>query len=146
VYISSGGVRAIAFRRGSHYTGTEARIRPPYGGRKARGMGRSNGMAKSILVIDDETLILDAIKIIFEDMGYEVETVSDFDLILTDIRMPGRNGAEITEAVLAKKPKARILCITAYPNDPVAERAVNAGAVGLLKKPFEIAKILDFLA
>jgi DNA-binding NtrC family response regulator len=121
-------------------------------------MGRSIEMAKSILVIDDETLILDAIKIIFEDMGYEVVTSSDpikgtetalsrdFDLILTDIRMPGRNGAEITEAILARKPKSRILCITAYPNDPMAERAVNAGAVGLLKKPFEIAKILDFLA
>jgi CheY-like chemotaxis protein len=115
-------------------------------------------VAKSILVIDDETLILDAIKIIFEDMGYEVVISSDplkgtdealsrdFDLILTDIRMPGRNGAEITETVLAKKPNARILCITAYPNDPLAERAVKAGAVGLLKKPFEIAKILDFLA
>ena len=91
-------------------------------------------------------------------MGYSVQTTSDpvqgtdvaiaqdFDLILTDIRMPSRNGAEITEAVLAKKPKARILVITAYPNDPLAERAIKAGAVGLLKKPFEIAKILDFLA
>src|SRR5271157_2714004 len=103
-------------------------------------------------------MILDAIKIIFEDMGYSVQTTADpiqgtdlavsqdFDLILTDIRMPSRNGAEITEAVLAKKPKARILVITAYPNDPLAERAVKAGAVGLLRKPFEIAKILDFLA
>jgi DNA-binding NtrC family response regulator len=115
-------------------------------------------VSKTILVIDDETMILDAIKIIFEDMGYSVQTTSDpvqgtdtaiaqdFDLILTDIRMPSRNGAEITEAVLAKKPKARILVITAYPNDPLAERAIKAGAVGLLKKPFEIAKILDFLA
>ena len=31
-------------------------------------------------------------------------------------------------------------------NDPLAERAIKAGAVGLLKKPFEIAKLLDFLA
>jgi DNA-binding NtrC family response regulator len=115
-------------------------------------------MSKSILVIDDETMILDAIKIIFEDMGYIVHTTSDpiqgteaaiagdFDLILTDVRMPLRNGAEVTEAVRAKKPLARILVITAYPNDPLAERAIKAGAVGLLKKPFEIAKILDFLA
>ncbi len=59
-------------------------------------------MAKSILVIDDETMILDAIKIIFEDMGHSVQTTpdpihgtevaiaQDFDLILTDIRMPVR--------------------------------------------------------
>ena len=115
-------------------------------------------MPKSILVIDDETMILDAIKIIFEDMGYSVQTTPDpvegtdvaiagnFDLILTDVRMPLRNGAEVAEAILAKKPGARILVITAYPNDPLAERAIRAGAVGLLKKPFEIAKILDFLA
>jgi CheY-like chemotaxis protein len=115
-------------------------------------------VGKTILVIDDETMILDAIKIIFGDMGYDVHTTpdpiqgtetalsQDFDLILTDIRMPVRNGAEITEAVLAKKPGARILVITAYANDPLAERAIKAGAVGLLKKPFEIAKILDFLA
>ena len=114
-------------------------------------------MAKSILVIDDEIMILDAIKIIFEDMGYTVQTTSDplqgteeavnkdFDLILTDVRMPVRNGAEVTETVLARKPGARILVITAYPNDPLAERAVRAGALGLLKKPFEIAKILDYL-
>jgi len=114
-------------------------------------------VAKSILVIDDEIMILDAIKIIFEDMGYTVQTTSDplqgteeavnkdFDLILTDVRMPVRNGAEVTETVLARKPGARILVITAYPNDPLAERAVRAGALGLLKKPFEIAKILDYL-
>jgi CheY-like chemotaxis protein len=118
---------------------------------------RYSAVAKSILVIDDETMILDAIKTIFEDMGYQVQTTSDpvqgtdlalsqdYDLILTDIRMPVRNGAEITEAVLAKKPKARILAITAYANDPLAQRAILAGAVGLLKKPFEIAKILDYL-
>ena len=114
-------------------------------------------MAKSILVIDDETMILDAIKIIFEDMGISVQTTADpaqgteeairndYDLILTDIRMPVKNGAEITEAILAKKPTARILVITAYPNDPLVQRAMGAGAIGLLKKPFEIAKILDFL-
>ena len=114
-------------------------------------------MAKSILAIDDEEMILNAIKIIFEDMGYTVQTTSDpiqgteeaiakdFDLIVTDLRMTARNGAELTEAVRARKPNARILVITAYPNDPLAERALGAGAVGLLRKPFEIAKILEFL-
>ena len=115
-------------------------------------------MGKRILAIDDEEMVLDTIKIIFEDMGYAVHTMSnpiegmqeaidnEYDLILTDIRMPTRNGAEIVEGVLQKRPKARILVITAYPSDPLAERAIKAGAVGLLRKPFEIAKILDYLA
>ncbi len=114
-------------------------------------------MPKSILVIDDETMILDAMKFLFEDMGYtvlitpdpiqgtEIAITQDFDLILTDVRMPSRNGADFTEAVLAKKPNARILVITAYPTDPFAQRAIKAGAVGLLKKPFDIAEVLDFL-
>jgi CheY-like chemotaxis protein len=115
-------------------------------------------VGKSILVIDDEEMILDAIQVIFGDMGYEVETTPDpvhgtaraiardFDLILTDLRMPTRNGAEVTEAIRARKPDARILVITAYPSDPLAERAIKAGAVGLVKKPFEIAKILEFVS
>lgn len=112
---------------------------------------------KKILVIDDEQYVLDVIETILADMGYEVKTFADtqegeqaavstdYNLILIDIRMPGRNGAEITEAVLAAKPDANILLITGYPSDPLVSRALNAGARGILKKPFEIAKILDYL-
>lgn len=114
-------------------------------------------MKKKILVIDDETMILDSIKIIFGEMGYEVTVHSDssagladalknsYDLVIVDVRMPGKNGADITEELLKSKPGTRLLIITAFPNDPLAVRALKAGAVGLLKKPFEIAKILDYL-
>jgi two-component system nitrogen regulation response regulator NtrX len=117
----------------------------------------SRAMSKRILVIDDEEIILDTFKIIFEDMGYHVETFSDpvagmaeavkneYDLIVTDIRMPGMDGAEVTEGIRKTKPNARILLVTAFPNDPIVPRALEAGAFALLKKPFEIAKILDFL-
>jgi DNA-binding NtrC family response regulator len=112
---------------------------------------------KSILVIDDETMILDAFKVIFEDMGYLVKVFSDsvagmqeavsndYDMVLVDLRMPGMSGAEVTEGIHKAKPLAKILIITAYPHDPLAVRALEAGALGLLRKPFEIAKILDFL-
>jgi DNA-binding NtrC family response regulator len=114
-------------------------------------------MPKSLLVIDDEQMILDAIRIIFEDMGYEVVTTTvpadgiaaavarPFDLILTDIRMPVSNGAEVTEAIRAARPDSRVLVITAFPNDPLVRRALDAGAFDIVRKPFEIAKILDFL-
>ncbi len=114
-------------------------------------------MGKKILVIDDEPMILDVVKLLLEDMGHEVTVYSDsiegekaailgeYDLILTDVRMPGRNGAEIVAAVLEKKPAARILVITAQPGDSLACQALAAGAAGLLRKPFEIARILDYL-
>ena len=112
---------------------------------------------KKILVIDDEKMIVDAMQVILEDMGYRVKGFqnsqdgekdaleNDYDLILVDLRMPEKNGAEVTESILKEKPNARILMITAHPTDPLARRALDAGAMALIKKPFEIAKILDFL-
>lgn len=114
-------------------------------------------MGKRILVIDDEQMILDTIKIIFEDMGHSVSTFSDpaagvaeasradHDLILVDIRMPKMNGAEVTRAIRSVRPQARILLITAFPSDPLVASALEAGAFAILRKPFEIAKILDML-
>ncbi len=112
---------------------------------------------KKILVIDDEKMIVDAMQVILEDMGYQVKGFqnsqdgekyaleNDYDLILVDLRMPEKNGAEVTESILKEKPNARILMITGHPTDPLARRALDAGAIALIKKPFEIAKILDFL-
>ncbi len=111
-----------------------------------------------ILVIDDETFVLDAIKMILEDMGHEVDCFNrsvegeraaienEYDLILVDIRMPEKNGAEVTESILRDRPLAKVLIITAHPTDPLAKRALDSGARGILKKPFDIGKILDFLS
>lgn len=115
------------------------------------------GLMKKILVIDDEAMIIDVIKVILEDMGYSVtgfqnsregekEAIeNDYDLIVVDIRMPEKNGAEVTESILKAKPESKILIITAYPTDPLAKQALDAGALSLLKKPFEVGKIIDFL-
>lgn len=114
-------------------------------------------MGKRILLLDDDELILESFEMIFTDLGYTVTTVSDsargvetalgadFDLILSDIRMPGLNGAQAVQAILARKPEARIHVLTAYPGDPLVQAALEAGARGVMKKPFEIAKILDLL-
>ncbi|HUX20979.1 MAG TPA: response regulator [Spirochaetia bacterium] len=114
-------------------------------------------MSKTILIIDDEAMVLDALTVILEDLDYTVEGYSDpfvgeqaalsgdYDLILSDLRMPGKNGAEIVKSILAAKPKARVLIITAFPSDPLAEKALSSGALGLVRKPFEISKIIEYL-
>jgi CheY-like chemotaxis protein len=133
------------------------RLRTPGGAARAANPRREVLVGKSILVIDDEQMILDTIKIIFEDMGHTVTAFADpaegikeaeraaHDLILVDIRMPKMNGAEVTRAIRSVRPEARILIITAYPSDPLVANALDSGAFAILKKPFEIAKILDFL-
>jgi CheY-like chemotaxis protein len=114
-------------------------------------------MKQKVLVIDDEEMNLNVLKLVLEDMDYNVITQSDpyagevdainneYDLFVIDLRMPKKNGAEVTENILKEKPGSRILILTAYPDDTLANRALNAGALSLLKKPFEIVKILDFL-
>jgi two-component system, chemotaxis family, chemotaxis protein CheY len=114
-------------------------------------------MSKRMLVIDDEALVLKAMTAIFQDMGHEVKGFTDpvkgseegmasrYDLVVTDLRMPVRNGAEVVKAIRAARPEARILVVTAYDSDPLAREALAAGAVGMLKKPFEISKILEYL-
>lgn len=114
-------------------------------------------MKKRILVVDDEEMILKTIKLILEDMGYSVTCFSDpdegekkalqndYDVIILDLRMPKKNGAELTKSIIEAKPESKILILTAYPTDPLAKKALEAGALSLLKKPFEISKILDFI-
>lgn len=112
---------------------------------------------KRIFLLDDDELVLESFSMIFGDLGFDVVTESrpqeaieiatsqEFDLILSDIRMPELNGAEAVRAIVAKRPRARIYVITAYPGDPMVQVALEAGAKGVMRKPFEIGKILDLL-
>lgn len=112
---------------------------------------------KKILIIDDEEMMVDVMKVILEDMGHQVTGIfqslagekeaieNDYDLILLDVRMPEKNGAEVAHTILEVKPEAKILIITGYPTDPLAGKALNEGAVALMKKPFDMGKILYFL-
>lgn len=114
-------------------------------------------MAKRILLIDDDDLIRESFEMIFSDLGFEVSTsdngqdgatlavTEDFVLVLTDIRMPGFNGAATVRSILERKPETAVYILTAYPGDPLVQAALEAGARGLMRKPFEIAKILDLV-
>jgi len=114
-------------------------------------------MKKKILVIDDEQMILDTISLVLEDLGYEVTVhqdtargedeakKKDFDLIILDLQMPQKTGDQVTESILKSKPGASILILTGHPTEPLAQKALDAGAKSLLKKPFELEKILSYL-
>jgi DNA-binding NarL/FixJ family response regulator len=59
--------------------------------------------------------------------------------------MPGLNGAQAVEAIKSRRPNAKIYMITAYPGDALVQSALDAGAEGVMKKPFDIAKVLDLM-
>lgn len=114
-------------------------------------------MSKRILVCDDDAGILEVTKIILEENGYIVKTLSsgkgiqkqikDFkpDMLFLDIWMPGIDGKEIT-TILKRDPESQnipIVIVSAL-ND-TKEIAKETGADGFLSKPFTIADLLSIV-
>ena len=101
-----------------------------------------------ILLVDDETGILDSLRILFRGEGYEVmtalggaealEILSEDrpDLVVTDIRMPGVSGLEVLARTREVDPEIPVILMTAQASLQSAVRAVNEGAYYYLQKPF----------
>jgi FixJ family two-component response regulator len=65
--------------------------------------------------------------------------------LITDLQMPGLNGLELQERLQAQGYRTPVILITAYPNEKHRSRAMGAGAVGFLSKPFEEQSLLECL-
>jgi DNA-binding NtrC family response regulator len=108
-----------------------------------------------ILVVDDEVVIRDALKRIFDSQRFFVETCSsgygaiellhthDFDLIVTDLKMPGMSGLEVLKAVKALQPNVPVIIITGYATVDTAVEAMKNGAFDYLSKPFSPDQFLE---
>src|SRR6266446_6516427 len=107
-------------------------------------------MTASILVVDDEKAIQEILAFTLTAEGYEVATVGsgeealtrveqqDFDVILTDIVMPGVDGLEVLERSRLLNPRASVIVMTAYAALETAISALRGGACDFLEKPFSI--------
>ncbi len=111
-----------------------------------------------ILVVDDERIVRESLKALLEDEGFtvlaaasgpealEALAAAPFDLMLTDIKMPGMEGVEVLEKAKAAHPGLSVLMMTAYATVDTAVEAMKIGALDYLVKPFEpgalIAKIV----
>jgi len=106
-----------------------------------------------ILLIDDEKAILDLLSVIFKKMGYQVETSlsaaralklfekEDFDLIISDIKMPEISGMQILKSVKKTNPDVPFIIITAYGTIKQAVEALKAGAMDYIVKPFDVEEL-----
>jgi DNA-binding NtrC family response regulator len=111
----------------------------------------------SVLVIDDESGILDTLRILLKKEGFEVATAqggkagldairaSAPDIVLTDVRMPQVTGLDILQAVKEADPMTPVLLMTAQASLQSAIQAVNAGAFYYLQKPFANDELLAIL-
>ncbi len=115
--------------------------------------------AKRILVIDDDPLVGESLRKLLRKLGYEVQIASiglaaldlasqePFDLIITDIRIPGMDGLETLKAIRElrknfKKPPFSEIVITAYEDEKVKEEAKRMGVRAFILKPFEIEELV----
>ena len=105
-------------------------------------------MGKSILVVDDDRLVRSFISTILKEDGHRVEEAgsgrsglekfqgADFDLVVTDLRMPDLSGLDLIREGRKLRPESRWIIITAYGSIGNAVEAMKVGASDYLTKPF----------
>lgn len=112
-------------------------------------------MPERILVIDDELDMLMLLRMIIEDnTDYEVEATNnpsealkmvmenDYDLVVSDLKMPGMDGLELFDEVKGMKPDLPLIIITAYGSLETADEAMKMGVADFITKPFRKDSIL----
>jgi DNA-binding NtrC family response regulator len=109
---------------------------------------------KRILLIDNEEGLCRMMEAVLLDNGYQVkaytrsfEAVEEFsagawDLVVTDIKMPGMDGLEVLQRLKAKEPLVPVIMITAYATVEMSIQALRRGAYDMLTKPFEPEELL----
>ena len=107
-----------------------------------------------ILIIEDEKLLADSIKVLLERKGFQVECAYDgktgeeyaelgiYDLLVLDVMMPELNGYQVAQQVRAKRCSTPILMLTARSDLEDRIAGLNAGADYYLTKPFDTRELL----
>ena len=113
-----------------------------------------NGSHK-VLVVDDDPAVRKSIDRVLSGKGYAVITAENgeeamrkmkeekYDVVYTDIRMPGMSGLDVAEQVKAQKPWTPVVIITGYGTEAAEARAKAAGVSGFLHKPLSPEMIED---
>ncbi len=103
-----------------------------------------------ILVVDDELSMQEFLEICFRREGYDVVTAGDvdtalalldadeFDVVISDLQMPGRSGLELLHAVRETSPETAVILITAFATTETAITAMKEGAYDYVTKPFKV--------
>ena len=113
---------------------------------------------ESVLVIDDDVLMLDVMREMLELDGYEAFTASSGeegirvyrekrpDLVITDLIMPHTDGVALISELKREFPKARIIAMSGTPRIEKIAEAVEADVNRVIAKPFEQDELLDAVA
>jgi two-component system response regulator PilR (NtrC family) len=108
-----------------------------------------------LLIIDDDLSLRELLEMILKTAGHEIDLAADgqlglnmamdkeYDLIISDIRMPGKSGLEILKAIRSAGKQTTLILISAYASADTAVEAMRDGAYDLIPKPFKPVDLLS---
>lgn len=111
----------------------------------------------TVLVAEDDREMLNMIRRVLEDEGYGILCAADgreavahleaggFDIVLTDIRMPGPDGLEVLRHAMARRLEQPVILMTAFGSIASAVEAMREGAFHYLAKPFNLDELLEVI-
>jgi len=110
-------------------------------------------MATSVWVVDDDDAVRGVLEAMLKELGYDVESFdraetaldkyrqSPPDVVITDVRMPGMSGLELTRSMLDIDSHTIVMILTGFPSIPDAVESIRAGATDFLSKPVRMEEI-----
>jgi FixJ family two-component response regulator len=110
-----------------------------------------------IAIVDDDRSVREAAKTLIRSLGYataafasaeeflESGRLRDTACLITDVQMPGMSGVDLQDHLTANGHGTPVIFVTAYPDERVHARALEAGAFGFLSKPFTEESLIECL-
>lgn len=116
----------------------------------------SAGGAETLLIVDDEEVLVELLHRLVERHGYRAlsamsgkealrlfdENRDKIDLVITDLMMPEMDGKQLAKELLQRDPSVRILISTGYSEPTDISYLLEAGARGIVMKPYQADKLL----
>ena len=112
---------------------------------------------KSVLIVDDDPGVLQAMKRVLAREGMQVTGLSDplaglkalaysprrFDLLITDLRMPALSGRGVLGFASAARPELPVILVTAFGGAEIEAQALNLGAFAFMEKPVAARQLVE---
>jgi FixJ family two-component response regulator len=110
-----------------------------------------------ISIVDDSESVREATKRLLRSLGYGVATfasaedflqsdqVNDTSCLITDVQMPGLSGVELQSHLIAQGNRMPTIFVTASTEEKTRARALKAGAIGFLTKPFNVDRLIEYI-
>jgi FixJ family two-component response regulator len=109
-----------------------------------------------ISIVDDDESVRESTKALVRSLGYSARAfasaeefldsnLDDTACLILDVQMKGLSGVELQQRLIAQGWRTPIIFVTAFPEDWVRDRALEAGAIGFLSKPFGDEKLTQYL-